>query len=246
MNATVLAPFAPLRTLTAGAAAPLRTLTAGAAALLLTLTAGAAAQDVDLRITPRLGMVTPADWFYAEFAHLGAGDLEWTEAAIQRAAVIGASAELEIGHNSLWIRAEVLRTVDGETYVAHAVTHPPVGFQPPYTERTHYYIPSAITIGSLDLALPTRFQLPFGVQPYFTGGVGAKRYDFDTSPLDNADRSLIPPEEGVVWVGNAGGGFTIRLSGVNLDFLVRDAISTYWDGLQHDVLWMAGATWTLF
>lgn len=220
-----------------------------ALALALALPASAAAQlDVDLRLTPRAGVVTPADWFYVEYAHLGIAPVEWTEAAIQAGPLVGLTAEVELGASNVWIRGEVLRTLDGETNLTHALLVPMIGFDPPRVDRTLYTVPSSLTIGSVDLAFPTAFRIPFlDLQPYVTAGVGGKRYEFDLSGLpSDLDRSVVLPEEGTTLVFNLGGGATATVLGLDLDILVRDALSYYWDEQQHEVMVLVGLVWTAF
>ena len=207
--------------------------------------APAAAQSgLNIRVTPRAGVMTPADWFYEEFKHFGLDPVEWTEAAILRAAVVGVAGEVEIPGTGLWIRGEVLRTVDAITSMTHAVLIETNGFDPPRVERTPYRVATAMTMGSLDVAFPTLFRLG-PVQPYVTAGVGGKHYSFDTDPFIEVQDQVVLPQPGVVAMVNAGAGATARVRGLTFDFQVRDALSRYWDRVQHDVLFMAGLTWQI-
>ena len=227
-----------------------KTILAGLLAAICALPADAAAQtDIDVRLTPRVGFITPADYFFVQFARFGLGPVEWTESWILRTASAGLAAELEIGDSDLWIRGEVLRTFGGETEVVHAEAIEPVGFNTPTIERSFYYIPTTLTIGSFDLALPTRFRLPYGVQPYVTAGIGGKRYTFDNTAFGDFDRlddDIIFPQDGVTFHFNVGVGATIHVAGLTLDLLARDAISEYWDRQQHDVTFLLGTTWTVW
>lgn len=223
-----------------------RRLATALAVLLMAPVPVAAQLDLDVRVTPRAGIVTPAGWFYAEFAHFGVDPVEWTEAVILRSKAAGLAVEVEVGESEVWIRGEVVRTFGGETKLWHAYLHEMAGFNEPEVERIPHKIPSTLTIGSLDVALPTRLRLPLGVQPYITVGIGGKRYDFDVGVIENPDRNLVLPEEGVTLTANLGGGVVVDVKGVRLDLLVRDAMSEYWDALQHDVLWMAGLSWRVF
>lgn len=222
----------------------LRILTALLAISLVLPALAAAQRGVDVRVTPQFGLVTPVDWFYYEVTVLGEGPMEWTEAAVLEAYLVGVTAEVEVAGSGVWLRGNVLRTTNGETYLAHAVLNKGV-FTPPTVARTLYRIPSAITFGSIDLALPTRLRLPLGIQPYFTAGVGGKHYSFDRGPIDAADR-LVAPEDGTSLMANLGGGFVVRIVGVDLDVQVRDTISRYWGTQQHDVTWVAGLAWRIF
>ena len=207
-------------------------------------TVSTAQVNLDLRITPRAGVMTPADYFYEQFPHFGSPPLEWTEAFIYEAAVIGLAAELEIGDSGLWIRGEVMQTLDAILSMTYAVLIETNGFEPPRVERTPYRVATALTIGSLDLALPTRFTLG-PVQPYVTLGVGGKRYSFVTEPFEELTQDIVLPQPGVVGAANLGGGAVVRLFGTHLDVQVRDAMSYYWGRLQHDVMVFAGLTWTI-
>lgn len=205
-----------------------------------------AQHGLSVRVTPRAGVLTPPDWFYDEFAHFGAGDTEWTEAAILRSEVAGVTAELEVGNSGIWVRAEVLRTIGAETDVIHAVLIPVSGYDPARVERTPYRVPTAITFGSVDLALPTRFTLPFRLQPYVTAGIAGKRYDFDTGPLTDIPSTVVLPHDGTTLAANVGAGVVRDFGPVGFDLLVRDAVSKYWSDIQHDVVFLGGLRFRLF
>jgi hypothetical protein len=223
-----------------------RSLAAFAVMVGLIAPAGVAAQrEPELRITPRIGVLTPPDWFYVEYAEFGVIPMEWTEAAILRSAVAGAVVELAFDRSGIWIRGEVVRTVGGESAVGHAILHPASQAGPAMVLRTWFYVPTAMTIGSVDLGLPTRLRLPGGIQPYVTAGLGVKHYTFDTAELDSREENVIVPQGGTVPVVNVGAGATMRLRGVTLDLLVRDAISEYWDERQNDVMFLAGLRFRL-
>lgn len=224
-----------------------RTATALLVVLLAWPAASAAQTDIHLRITPRVGALTPAGWFYEEFAHLGVGSLEWTDAAHMKAMAAGLAAEIEIGESGVWIRGEVLRTIGSETRLGHKVLIESNGITQPYVDAVYFWVPVAMTLGTLDLAFPTRFRLPFGIQPYVSAGMGGKRYDFDLALAeDYGNRNFELPQEGVTWVLNIGGGVAVDLLGLRLDLAARDAMSEYWGEAQHDVFWMVGLTWELF
>jgi hypothetical protein len=205
--------------------------------------AGLAAQSSpEIRVTPRVGLLTPPGWFYVEYAQFGVIPMEWTEAAILRSTVIGAAVELGFESAGVWVRGEVLRTVGGETAVGHAIFRPATQAGPATVVRTWFYPATTVTTGSLDLAFPTRFRLPWGIQPYVTGGVGAKRYAFDTAELESRPENVIVPEDGTVGLVNVGAGAVARVRSLTFDFQVRDAISDYWGERQHDVIFLAGLT----
>ena len=198
-----------------------------------------------VRVTPRAGVLTPAGWFYYEYSHFGLDPVEWTEAAILRAPVAGLAAELEIPGTAVWIRGEVLRTFDAITSMTHAVLWETSGFEPPRVERTPYRVDTAILMGSLDLAFPTRFRVG-PVQPYVTAGVGGKRYAFDTDPFTDVRGEVVLPQPGTVAMANIGAGTTVRVLGVTFDLQVRDALSHYWGRLQNDVMVFGGISWEVF
>lgn len=208
-------------------------------------TAAAAQAGLEVRVLPRAGLMTPADWFYEEFRHFGVDPVEWTEAAILRAPVVGVALELEVPETGVWVRGEVLRTIDAITSMTHAVLFEAGGFDPPRVERTPYRVATAVTTATVDLAFPTRFRMG-SVQPYVTTGIGGKWYGFDTDPfLDLQDRVVLP-QGGLVATANVGAGVTARVVGLSLDFQVRDALSEYWGRLQHDVMVLGGVTWAVF
>jgi hypothetical protein len=194
----------------------------------------------ELRVTPRVGLLTPPGWFYVQYAQFGVIPMEWTESAILRATVVGAAAEVAFDGAGVWVRGEVMRTVGGETGVVHAILYPASQAGPARVVRTPFEIPTTVTMTSLDLGLPTRFRLPAGIQPYVTAGLGAKRYTFDTAQLDEREENVIVPQGGTVQMINVGAGAIVTVRRLVFDVLVRDAISEYWDEQQHDVMFMAG------
>jgi hypothetical protein len=210
------------------------------AGMILAPAMASAQARAEIRVMPRAGMVTPADWFYVEFASFGSGPLDWTEAAITRAPVVGLTAEVSLDHLGLWIRAEALRTVGGRTTIIHAILYPASQVGPGQVVRTRWDVPSTLTTGTVDLGLPLRLRLPGGIQPYVTAGIGAKRYGFDLAALDGREERIVRPAPGTVPVFNAGVGAVMDIRGVRLDLLVRDALSEYWGEQQHDVTFLAG------
>lgn len=201
--------------------------------------------DLAVHITPHAGIITPPDWFYYQVTDLGEGPMEWTEAAILRANVVGLMAELELPAAGVWVRGSVQRTTGAKTFLAFAILNE--AFPNPATVvRTRYWVPSTITFASVDLAFPTRFELPYGVQPYFAAGLGGKRYVFDREVLADGDPAIVAPEDGTVAMANLGAGVVVRWERFGLDLQVRDAISEYWDDVQHDILWLVGLSWRAF
>lgn len=204
---------------------------------------GAGAQRaVELRVTPRIGLVTPPGWFFVEYSQFGVIPMEWTEAAILRSTVVGAAVEAAFHRHGVWVRGEVIRTLGAETAVGHAILHPASEAGPARVVRTWFYVPTAMTIASLDLGFPTRLRLPGGIQPYVTAGLGGKHYTFDTTELDTREEAVIVPQGGTVPTVNVGAGATVAIRGLTLDLQVRDAISEYWGERQNDMLFLAGLT----
>ncbi len=215
----------------------------------LAVPVGAVAQtdlsDVELRVIPRAGVMTPAGWFYVQYTGFFVDPMEWTEASILRAPLVGLAAELELPGTGVWIRGEALRSIDAITAMTHSVRRAASGFDPPRIEKTSYRVATSVTTATLDIALPTRLRVG-PVQPYVTGGLGGKWYGFDTDPFQTLDVNLILPQSGFVGVLNVGGGAVIELPWLTVDLQVRDAISEYWDRQQHDVMFLAGAAWQIF
>ncbi len=200
---------------------------------------------VSVRLTPHAGLLTPAGWFYAVTTVYGEGPMEWTEAALLETRVVGATAEARFAGTGLWIRGSVQRTLDSDLYVAYAVMNSGP-FMPATVLRWRYWLPTSVTMATLDLVFPTQLRLPLGIQPYVTAGIGGKSYTFDRSPLAENGRA-VPPEAGTELMASVGGGVVIPIwRRLELDLQARDAISDYWDLLQHDVSWTAGISWRLF
>lgn len=172
--------------------------------------------------------------------------MEWTEAAVLRSTVIGATAAADFSRHGVEIRGTLLRTLDAETYVALGVMNSGPTFAPTVV-RTRYWVPTDVTLVSLDMALATRLRLPLGVQPYILAGIGGKHYTFDRSALAEAEAGIVAPQDGTNFMINVGGGVTIPLSQrLKLDVQVRDAMTDYWGSWQHDVAWMTGLSWEFF
>lgn len=223
---------------------------AALALCLMAVPAGTAAQsaldDLEIRLIPRAGAVTPAGWFYVEYAHFGVNPLEWTEAAVMEAATVGLAAELRSERLGLSVRGEVLRTVDADTRLGHKILNSSFGNTQPTVSTEYHWVPVTLTTATVDIVLPTRFRLPFGIQPYVTAGAGAKFYSFDVAVIENPARTLQLPEEGTTAVLNVGGGVSFTVLGLDVDLVARDAISEYWEEQQHDVYWLAGVSWRVF
>lgn len=197
----------------------------------------------ELRVTARAGLLTPATWFYVEFWQFGAQPIQWTEAAVQQASVVAVAGEAAFEGVGLRVRVEAMTTIGGETFLDHAVFVAASQAGPAGVVRTRYEVPTAVTVATVDLALPLRLRLPGGIEPYVTAGAGGKRYSFDSSGVPANTAGIILPNDGTVAVVNVGAGGTVRLGRFHLDLLVRDAISEYWGEQQHDVAFLAGLAW---
>lgn len=207
--------------------------------------AAAAQAGPHVRVIPRAGAVTPADWFYVEYKHYGTLPTEWTEASILQAPVVGLGVELEFPDAAVWVRGEVVRTVDARLKMTHVVQLQPSGFEPARQEKTFYRVDARVTSGTLDAAFPTVFRVG-PVQPYVTAGLGATHYDFDTAPFTDLSDRVVLPQPGTVWAANLGVGAKIHVLGVALDLQIRDAVNRYWERTQHNVMWLGGVSWELF
>lgn len=212
------------------------------AAAALAPVAAAGQRAAEWRVMPRVGVMTPPDWFYVEFPSFGSGPFEWTEAALLASPVAGLAGEVALDGLGIWVRGEVIRTVGARTAVVHALLTPASQAGPGFVSRTRFDVPSSLTVGTIDVGLPTRLRLPGGVQPYVTAGVGGKRYAFDVTELEDRSERIVIPRDGTVPVINVGVGATVAIRGWSLDLLVRDAFSRYWGEQQHDVMFLAGLT----
>jgi hypothetical protein len=215
------------------------------AVVALLLPATAHSQWPELRVVPRAGVMTPANWFYVEFKQFGVQPMEWTESAILRSSVVGIGGEAAFEHLGVMVRAELLRTAGAETSVTHAILIPASQAHPATVIRTPYRVPTRISVATVDLVLPLRLRLAPVVQPYVTGGIGGKHYAFDASAIEPYESQIVLPRRGTVAAYNAGGGVTIRTPWLVLDLQARDAMSYYWELLQHDVMFLAGFGFTV-
>jgi hypothetical protein len=205
----------------------------------------ASAQWPEVRVTPRAGVLTPANWFYVEFKQFGVQPMQWTESAILRSFVVGAAAEAAFQDLGVWVRGEFIRTIGTETSVVHAELVPASQANPATVIRTPYRVPTRVTAATVDLVLPLRLRLVPHIQPYVTGGVGAKRYAFDVTEIAPYESQIVLPRDGTVPALNVGGGAAVRMERFQFDVQVRDAMSRYWGLLQHDVMFLAGVSFQL-
>lgn len=206
--------------------------------------ASASAQEsARIRLYPRAGLAAPDTYFYEYFKNFyGDGPMEWTSGSLGRAFAAGGGVELEFPGTGLLVRAEVLRTFDGWLSSVHSIEQPRVLFEPPRINNTWLDIPTSVTATSLQVVLPTRFEL-WRIAPYFLAGVGGKFYSFG-EPTEPNDVDATLPDDGFTWGGDLGAGVTIPFwRGLTLDLQLRDALSRYWGKTQHDLYYTAAVLW---
>jgi hypothetical protein len=201
-------------------------------------------QGKSVRISPRVGMVSPDPYLYEYFANFaGDGPVEWTTGSLGRTLALGLSVEKELKDGAVLLRGEMLGAFAGWVSVAHSVVVPRDLYDPPYIETTWLDVRSSLTMVSLQALLPIRLTVG-PVRPYVMAGVGGKYYDFGTpSPPNTVDATL--PENGFTWGGDVGAGFTVPFKGLTWDFQARDAMNRYWGKTQHDFLFTAGVLFPL-
>jgi hypothetical protein len=195
-----------------------------------------------VRIVPRAGLFSPDAYLYEQYANFsGDGPVEWTDGYLGRALVLGIGVELGRPGGSLQVRAEVLHSFGGWLSVSRSVVVARQIFDPPHVETTWLDVPSAVTMGSLQLVIPTRLRIR-SAQPYVLAGVMGKRNGFGDPTTPN-DAGAILPSSGVTWGGDVGAGITVPVPGFIVDVQGRDAISRYWGKTQHDFVFSTGLLW---
>lgn len=205
-----------------------------------------APRDGGLRIAimPRAGMVLPDAWLYEQYANFsGDGPVEWTNGSLGRALVVGVGCEIGHAGHGFMLRGEVLRSIDGWLRASHSVVVPRQLFEPPRVETTWLDAPTAITMMSVQIVLPTRLTL-WRTQPYVLAGVAGKRYDFG-DPTTSNDVEAILPASGTTWGADIGAGIALPLFGLSLDVQVRDALNRYWGKTEHDFVATTGVAWRI-
>jgi len=197
------------------------------------------AQESALRISPRVGVMSPDPYLYEYFANFsGDGPVEWTTAALGRALVLGLAVERDVRGGAVVLRAEMLGAFEGWTSVTHSVVRPRDLFEPPYVETTWMDVRSSVAMVSVQALLPLRLVVG-RFRPYVMAGVGGKYYDFGVpSPPNEVSATL--PDNGFTWGGDVGVGFTVPFKGLTWDVQGRDAMNRYWGKTQHDFLFTAG------
>lgn len=219
---------------------PFSAVLASLAFVALVVPAAVAAQGSGLRISPRVGMLSPDPYLYEYFANFsGDGPVEWTTGTLGRTLVVGMAVEKDLMEGALVLRGEMMGAFGGWTSVSHSIVQARDLYDPPYVETTWMDVPSSLATVGVQALLP--IQLLVGpVRPYVMAGVGGKYYDFGKpSPANTVNATL--PTNGFTWGGDVGAGFTVPFLGFTWDLQGRDAMNRYWGKTQHDFLFTAGA-----
>lgn len=205
---------------------------------------GAGDGSLHIAIIPRIGLVMPDEYLYEQYANFsGDGPVEWTNGSVGRALVLGVACEIGYADHGFTLRGEVLRSFDAWLAAAHSVIVPRQLFEPPRVVTTWLDAPTAITMLSAQIVLPTRLVL-WRWQPYVLAGVAGKRYDFgDPTTANEVDAIL--PSSGTTWGADIGAGFTLPLAGLSLDVQARDALNRYWGKTEHDFVVTTGVAWRI-
>lgn len=197
------------------------------------------AQGEPLRVSPRVGVLSPDPYLYEYFANFsGDGPVEWTTGTLGRAVVMGLSVERDFKDGAFVLRGEMMGAFQGWMSVAHSIVVARDLYDPPYVETKWVDVPSNLTVLSLQALFPTRLVLG-RVRPYVLAGVGGKYYDFGTpssAPVANATL----PDNGFTWGGDLGAGLVVPFRGMTWDLQARDTMNRYWGKTQHDFLFTAG------
>ncbi len=216
---------------------------AGLALTLATAAAPLAAQSPEapappraVRVYPRFGILHPDTYFYEYFKNFtGDGLTEWTTGYLGRAYVVGAGMEVRLGDTGVQLRGEAVRSLDAWLSVAHSVETLRDLFFPPEVVTTWLDVPTAMTLMSVQVVLPTKLEVG-PVEPYVLVGAGGKHYAFDDPTAAN-DVEATLPQDGFTWGAEVGGGVSFRVRGLQFDLQARDAITKYWGKHQHDILY---------
>jgi hypothetical protein len=201
-------------------------------------------EELTLRLIPRIGLTNPDSYFYEEFANFADDEpVEWTTGSLGRAAYVGVALEAGYGDKGIYLRGELGRTFDGWLLVSHNYVRPRVLFEPPEIITTWLDVPTALTLATLQVVLPTRFEA-YGISPYFLVGGGGKWYSFGEPTEENSVEAILP-SDGFTAAAELGAGLTFSVRGVGLDVQARDVFNRYWGKNQHDFLFSGGLVWTL-
>ncbi len=202
-----------------------------------------AAQDnLTIRVIPRFGLLSPDVYFYEEFANFADDEpVEWTTGSLGRALVAGVGVEVGLENRGLFLRGEVVRSMSGWLLAVHGIVVPRVYYEPPEIVNTWLDLPAALTFASLQLVLPTQFEL-WGIRPYVMAGGGGKWYHFG-SPTEPNTVEAILPSDGFTAALDLGAGVSFTLYGLAFDLQLQDSINRYWGKTQHDLIFSGGLAW---
>ncbi len=199
-------------------------------------------EELNLRLIPRFGLLAPDDLFYDQFKNFsGDGYIEWTSAALGRAAYVGLGVEAEVEGSGFLVRAEVARSVDGWLTAGHGILIPRVFFQPPQVVNTWFDLRANITFLSLQAVLPTRLEYR-GIEPYVLAGYAGKWYSFGDPSITNEVEAILPGN-GFTHSLELGAGLTFTLFGLRWDAQMKDSINKYWAKTQNDFVFSGGIVW---
>ena len=206
---------------------------------------GLSAQDgLTIRVLPRIGLTNPDGYFYEVFANFGVDEpTEWTTGSLGRAAVVGLGLEAGYEKRGIFLRGELAHTFGGWLSVVRGIVIPRVYFDPPRISNTYLDVPAAITMGSVQLVLPTQFEVG-GVRPYGLVGLGGKWYHFGSPTKPNTVEAILP-SDGFTMALDLGAGVSFSLFGLAFDAQARDGINRYWGKTQHDLVFSGGLVWQL-
>ncbi|MCG6958034.1 MAG: hypothetical protein LJF04_18750 [Gemmatimonadetes bacterium] len=204
----------------------------------------AAQSSVAFSLGPRIGIVSPDRYLYEQYTNFsGDGPVEWTDGSLGRALVLGVGFEAGRPDGGVFLRGEVLRSVDTWLSVSRSIVMPRVLYDAPYVETTWLDVPATVLVTTLELVIPTRVTL-WDAQPYVLVGIGGKHYHFG-EPTEANDVNAILPHDGFTWGGDVGAGVTVPILGLTLDLQGRDAITRYWSKTENDFVYSAGLLWRI-
>lgn len=198
--------------------------------------------DLEVRLIPRFGLLSPDSYFYEEFANFsGDGPVEWTTGSLGRAAFAGLGVEVRSGQRGIFVRGELARSFEGWLSAVHGLLIPRVFFEPPRVVNTWLDVPVSMTFLSLQAVLPTRLEIR-SVHPYVLAGFSGKWYSFG-SPTEPNTVGAILPSDGYTPALELGAGITFRLVGLTFDAQAKDVVNKYWEKTQHDLVFSGGLVW---
>jgi hypothetical protein len=214
------------------------------AAALSCATPLSAQSSIAINVGPRAGMLSPDTYLYEQYTNFsGDGPVEWTDGSLGRALVLGVGFEAGRPDGGVYVRGEVLRSVDTWLSVSRSIVMPRVLYDPPYVETTWLDVPATVLLTTLELVVPTRVTL-WKAQPYVLAGIGGKHYHFG-EPTEANDVDAILPHNGFTWGGDVGAGVTLPIRGLTLDLQGRDAVTRYWSKTENDFVYSAGLFWRI-